>query len=566
MSDNSKNDFNENKRPLKKSQLSILFVSCHIEEGPEAVSLGAASVAANLHKYFPDTVSINIVETYVKNGVTDLLKKISQYHADMIGFSMYSWNRDIMMEAAVALKNKNLVTDSEAITQFLFCGGPEVTAQPNHLSKSEGGPFDAVICGEGEIAVKELAESLINHQKPQTFFPNTNISKEEIEALPSPWLEGILNAKNRSGILWELARGCPYSCTYCYESKGGKTLRYFSDERIFSELDYFAKTKPASVFVLDPTFNTNKERAKTILQAIKKTAPKIHWHFEIRGELLTREQANLFGALNSSLQIGLQSSNPKVCALAGRNFNPDIFSSKISLLHEAGVSFGLDLIYGLPGDSLDGYKKSLDYALSLYPDNLDMFKLSILPGTLMYDETESLELHANKNPPYQIISGKNFSEKDLSEAERLSASANLFYNRGRSVAWFMQMIYPLGKKPSKFLESFTEYLSKRKLSFDTANSFEIEKLQLDFLDTCYTKAKKEYLLPLVYDIVRFHGAWGRALAEGLNTEIFCNYHPDEIFNSGTMDIEELAEDLEPYSCKLLIKSLSEGAEYSVIKK
>jgi radical SAM superfamily enzyme YgiQ (UPF0313 family) len=550
---------------INDKKLSVVFVSCHIEEGPESVSLGAASVAAALKKHFANKVSIHLVETFLKDNRDTLLKKVSEYNADVIGFSMYSWNREIMMRAAAALKNKNS-------NCFLFCGGPEVTALPKGLSITEGGPFDSVICGEGELAAIELIESIINHQEPKSFFPNTNISAEEMASLPSPWLEHIIDIKKQSGVLWELARGCPYACTYCYESKGEKSVRYFSDERILAELQFFAETKPVSVFVLDPTFNTNKKRAKNILHAIKKTATNIHWHFEIRGELLTKEQAKLFSEINTSLQIGLQSSNPKVCALAGRTFNPDLFASKISLLHEAGVSFGLDLIYGLPGDTLGGYTKSLDYALSLYPDNLDMFRLSVLPGTMMFDQAESLGLNANKKAPYNLIAGNNFSAKDLHEAEKLSNAANLFYNRGRSVAWFMQMIYPLEKRPSKFLESFTEFLIKQKINIDSLStiesldSFQIEKLQLDFLDSCYVKAKKDYLLPLVYDIVRFHAAWGRAIAEGSNAEIICNYHIDEIFNSGTMDIEEMAEELEPFHCKLIVKSLPEGPEYSVVKK
>ncbi len=543
---------------MQKSQFSIVFVLCHLDEGPEAVPLGPASIAANLKKHFPN-ISIYLIETFLKDGVHFLLQKISRHPADMIGFSMYSWNRNIMIKAAASLKAQNKDT-------FLFCGGPEVTARPNGLSITEGGYFNSVVCGEGESAVKELVEHGINHQKPQTFFPNTGIPKEDIACLPSPWLEGILDAQNRDGVLWELARGCPYACTYCYESKGGKTLRYFSDERIFAELNYFSKSNPSSVFVLDPTFNTNKERAAVILQAIKKTAPKIHWHFEIRGELLTRNQAKLFGEINASLQIGLQSGSPKVCALAGRTFNPDLFASKIGLLHEAGVSFGLDLIYGLPGDSLDGYKKSLDYALSLYPDNLDMFRLSVLPGTLMYDETESLMLRADKEAPYELISGKNFSANDLYKAECLSRAVDLFYNRGRSVAWFNQILFPLGKKPSAFLESFADFWDTQKVPAASLDSFEIENLQLSFLDTCYKKAKKDYLLPLVWDIVRFHGAWGRALAEGINTEIICNYHPDAIFNADTMDVEELAEDLEPFRCKLSVKSSPEKPEYSVTRK
>ena len=64
------------------------------------------------------------------------------------------------------------------------------------------------------------------------------------ENLPSPYLTGTLNpAEYQNGALWELARGCPFKCAYCYESKGEKTVAYFPMERIRQELDFFAKQK-----------------------------------------------------------------------------------------------------------------------------------------------------------------------------------------------------------------------------------------------------------------------------------------------------------------------------------
>ena len=537
--------------------LSVLFISCHLEEGPEAVPLGAASVAACLKGSLGSAVSIRLAETYVNDGAPGIVSAALLGRENVIGFSMYTWNREIMTAAAKSLREKNS-------SAFLFCGGPEATALPEGLTVPEGGPFDAVIPGEGELAALELINRIAAGKEITAVFPKIPIPLDELVRLPSPWLNGTLNAEDRRGILWELARGCPYNCTYCYESKGEKTLRYFSDERIFAELSCFAAAKPDSVFVLDPTFNTNKERANRILETIIKTAPDIHWHFEVRGELITREQARLFSRLHTSLQIGLQSQDPKVCALAGRTFNRDLFTSRIGLLHEAGVSFGLDLIYGLPGDSLQGYKKSLDFALSLYPDNLDMFRLSVLPGTLMYDQAESLGLKASRRAPYGIISSTTFSGNDLGTAERLSGAANLFYNRGRAVAWFNQLLYPLGKKPSQFLEGFTRFLEKQGAPLP-ADSMEIEKLQLAFLERSYQEAKKEYLLPVVWDTVRLHGAWGRALAEGLSTVIECSYHYDDILNPETLDIEELIEELEPFEGTVRVDPSPVGPVYSFIQ-
>jgi radical SAM superfamily enzyme YgiQ (UPF0313 family) len=122
------------------------------------------------------------------------------------------------------------------------------------------------------------------------------------------------------------------------------------------------------------------------------------------------------------------------------------------------VSFGLDLIYGLPGDTLAGYRKSLDFALSLYPNNLDLFRLSVLPGTILFEKAAEYGLKTNGKAPYMMISTPDFSAADLAKAEKLSRGTEIFYNQGRAVAWFNQVLYPLKMRPSIFLDEFAAWL------------------------------------------------------------------------------------------------------------
>lgn len=556
-----------------KSKLNIVLAAVHLEEGPEAVPLGAACVASALKAAFASSVpgiSVALVETFAAEGAAALIEKIfAQTLSDTIdapgtinaiGFSLYSWNRGVCLEAAAQIRR-----DSPDI--FLFCGGPEATALPGGLHISDGGPFDAVIRGEGELAAVELIGRRFFCEPAASPAPGTGLvtgteppavlSEAELASLPSPWLDGTLTVRDRPGILWELARGCPYACAYCYESKGNKYVRYISEERLQKELKLFIKesavcqgTEGIYVFVLDPTFNTDNRRAIRILDMIinsNTVSQSIHWHFEVRGELLTREQARRFARLGASLQIGLQTADPKVSALINRSLEREKFASKMNLLNEEGISFGLDLIYGLPGDTLAGYRKSLDFALSLYPNNLDLFRLSVLPGTILFEKMAEYGLKTEGKAPYTVISTPEFSAVDLAKAEKLSAGTDIFYNRGRAVAWFNQVLYPLKMRPSIFLDEFTAWLREKGIFIDDAvndsvigNSVEIEKLQLAFLEKFYKQKKKEKLIPAVRDIVRYHGAWGRALAEGLSTDINFNYEPEDVLSEDAMDIESFA--------------------------
>jgi hypothetical protein len=537
---------------MKQFTGKVVLAAVHLEPGPEAVPLGAASVAAALKAAFPGLL-VRLTETCVKDGAEALVRKIRAAFPDSTdvpvaaGFSLYSWNRETMVRAAALLRK-------ERPSWFLFCGGPEATALPGGLSQTEGGPFDAVIAGEGEagavLALGKWLSSDSNAAADTASESGGPFAAGDFAAYPSPWLDGTLDAAKREGVLWELARGCPYSCAYCYESiglrfdesHGSKRVRYTGEERLLAELRTFLRAKAPYVFVLDPTFNADDKRAIRVLRLIETetqealTGTQTQWHFEVRAERLTGEQARRFARIGASLQIGLQTADSKTAALIGRDFNRGRFVSGIGRLNREGVIFGLDLIYGLPGDSLAGFKRSLDFALSLYPNNLDLFPLAVLPGTALYEQAAELGLAAAKTAPYEVISSADFPAADLAKAKTLCEAADVFYNQGRAVAWFNQVLYPLKIKPSAFLEGFAKYLD----SLDSPVLNSIEEQQLNYLSQRYGKANKTALLPAVKDIVRYHGAWGRALAENAVTVIDFNYDPDEVLGEAAMDLQSFA--------------------------
>ena len=98
--------------------------------------------------------------------------------------------------------------------------------------------------------------------------------------------------------------------------------------------------------------------------------------------------------------------------------------------------FGFDLIYGLPGDTLQGFKNSIDFALSLYPNNLELFCLSVLPGTALHESAPGFGLEWQSGSPYHVVNNPTFSKNDLQKAKRLSFATNIFYTKGRAVPYF----------------------------------------------------------------------------------------------------------------------------------
>jgi hypothetical protein len=286
-------------------------------------------------------------------------------------------------------------------------------------------------------------------------------------------------------------------------------------------LKHFSSSGVSQVFVLDSTFNFDQKRAKKILRMIKKYAPDIHFHFEVRSEFIDYEMAQLFSQVACSLQIGLQSADHAVLKLVGRTFNKADFSTKIGLLNESGATFGFDLIFGLPGDTPGGFCCSLDYALSLYPNHLDIFPLAVLPGTKLATHGADLKMRWNPHPPYLVEITDTFSAEDISEATDLAVACDVFYTRGKAVAWFNSVTSVLGLKPSEFLRQFscwiTERLGHRSIESDFSDD-DVTELQQLFLEKMFSGKKVRRFLPLALDIVQYHNLYATLLFAPLDAK------------------------------------------------
>lgn len=500
------------KVPVHKTTPRISLVSIHNGPSPQAVPLANAflkSAAINTK------VDICLIEFFTGQVADECARAIFQTLPNAVGFSIYAWNRELSTKIADQLRI--LLPDVN-----LFAGGPEVTADTENILKA--GIFDFVIRGDGEIPFTELCNNMAAkkgfgdisgiHSCTETQLPSTTQVISNLDNIPSPYLSGILDTRSYSGILWQLSRGCCFSCDFCFDSLGRSGVRRFSLERLEAELKYFTSTGVSQVFVLDSTFNQDIKRAKAILRMIKKIAPGIHFHFEVRSEFIDREMAGLFSKITCSLQIGLQSSDPGVLEHVGRTFNRNDFSSRINLLNESGAVFGFDLMYGLPYDTLQGFYNSLDFALALYPNHLDIFPLAVLPGTELNLRSDCIGLKHLSTPPYKLISSPTFSMEDMHKAHQVASACDVFFTRGKAVAWFNNVMAVLGLKPSVFLERFSEMLALLKGADFSESDFtdsEVRSLQRDFLEQTFSVRRLKRFQPLVMDLVDYHYHYAAAL-------------------------------------------------------
>jgi len=90
----------------------------------------------------------------------------------------------------------------------------------------------------------------------------------------------------------------------------------------------------------------------------------------------------LHGAGYNRLSLGMQSFRDDELALLGRIHTAEESLQAYRWAHEAGfTNLNLDLIYGLPRQTVAQWRESLERALSLGPEHLSLYGLSVEPGT-----------------------------------------------------------------------------------------------------------------------------------------------------------------------------------------
>lgn len=499
--------------------MNIVFATLHVRPSAQAISLAAGCLAAALP---PDRrARTRLLDFFPAQPLSDMTALIMAEDPDLVVFPTYCWNR-----GQVISLSRNLHQQKPAL--FLIAGGPEVTG--DHAKLAAEAPWLILLRGEGETGFPLLVDTLAGQRSPETiagitFWQNDKLCitpgqlpVKDGSALVSPWLTGCLTPASGGGVLWEISRGCAFSCDYCFDARGQEGVRELGRERLEAELDLFVKAGVSQIWLLDSTFNFPPQRGLSLLEFLLAKAPQIHFHIEAKLEYLNRQLIHLLGQLSCSVQFGLQSTNVEALKAVHRPLDLEHLKRQVHMLEAEGVIYGFDLIYGLPGDNYEGFRNSLDAALRFSPNHVHMFRLAVLPGTRLAQQKDRHGLIAQENPPYEIISSTSWSATDLKKSSLLAAATDLFYNSGRAVAYFPAILAALQTTPSTFFEEFCAWAINqghinpaRPAAIEQISAHQAYQLQQDYLQWRLRNNQKAHLIAAMLDLLSYHYHYAETL-------------------------------------------------------
>jgi radical SAM superfamily enzyme YgiQ (UPF0313 family) len=418
----------------RSSRRKVLLVQLPIPPlGPDPIR-GNVPLAAGYLKLFAgqrglhESYAIEILPAAVANSYGDraLVAAIAERDPWLVGFTCYLWNIERTLWLAHELKRCRP-------RMRIVLGGPEIT--PDNAWVLQTPDYDFAVIGEGEQTLADLLVSILGDHVPPAGIPGLYVPPTgsacrfdprrrppfrtplpDLNQLGSPYLAGILDAADEEMLLLETTRGCVFKCKFCYYPKSYDKQYYLAAEHILANLQHAQERGAREVFLLDPTLNQRKDFAE-FLRVLAQGNPgrRFSYFGELRGEGVTEQTAKLLREANfTEVEVGLQSIEPDAQAKMDRKNNLKAFERGVRAMMAEGIRVKVDLIVGLPGDTIESVRRGFHYLKEkeLY-DDVQVFNFSILPGTAFRQEAEELGLKFQGRPPYYLLRTPALGREDL---------------------------------------------------------------------------------------------------------------------------------------------------------
>ena len=125
------------------------------------------------------------------------------------------------------------------------------------------------------------------------------------------------------------------------------------------------------------------------------------------------------------VSLGVQTDNDEQLRKLGRPHNYAQVVAAVQRIRKAGFrNLSLDLMYGLPGQTLDSWEKTLRHVLALNPEHMSCYALKVEPGTPLYDYKDACNLPSDDTQADMYLSAvemlrvKGFRQYEISNFAR----------------------------------------------------------------------------------------------------------------------------------------------------
>ena len=252
-----------------------------------------------------------------------------------------------------------------------------------HPARSSDGELDMLrIKG---LAWRKGDEIMVN-------FPRPFISS--LDDLPIPMHELLPLQKYRMPLIKGpftfivTSRGCPAGCTYCIKHVSYQySTRLRSPKLIMEELWRLKELGINNIHMYADLFTVNRDQVMDLCQRMIDEKINIKWTCNSRVDFVDQEMLAMMGkAGNWYISWGIESANEQILKHAKKGADPAKAQKALTWARAAGIKNWGYFIIGLPGETEDTIRQTIDFAKKL-PLDIALFHVAApYPGTPFFFE------------------------------------------------------------------------------------------------------------------------------------------------------------------------------------
>lgn len=341
-----------------------------------------------------------------------------------------------------------LVADSAAMARLkarygapIFCFGPHASTTPAE-SMAKAPEVDGMFVGEPEDAAMELAALETLNEAGNVAAMTYRRGGEVIPHRAHGSFTGFLTAPlpawdlldlsqyslplvNKSYVIVETSRGCPYTCDFCVAPiHQGHKFRERSASAIVDEMAHMVRNHGVKFFYLwGDTVTLNVKSFSAICEEIIARGLDVQWFGNARADNL--QDPAFVDRLKRSgcwmLALGIETESDDTRKDMMKRLESEKIRTALINMRAAGIkSFGF-FILGYPGEDVKALDRTIEYAIDLDPDFANFYPAVPYPGTELYNKAKRDGLLASEDwtkmeYSYYLLKGNGLDEQVVMDA------------------------------------------------------------------------------------------------------------------------------------------------------
>jgi len=316
--------------------------------------------------------------------IVDILSEVNMFKPELVGLACVTHLINVVSEITRKIQDEH----PDIVT---LIGGPHVNESAEEALKQTNA--NIAIKGETEITIIDVVKSIDSYRNKHTVIVGEKV--KDLNYIPFP-ARHLLNIEKYTALPntykkypnvghMITSRGCPFTCTFCADANTGYRQR--SVDNVIEEIKSLQKEyNVKEIAFWDDIFPLNRKWTIEFCKRIAEEKIKIDWSCYCRIDLLDEE---LVRAMKSAgcwnMFLGLESGDQEILNNIKKRTTLNQIREKVNLLKKVGIEVRGSFVLGLPGETPDKARKTIDFAIELDPDYAQFTLATPFPGTELYN-------------------------------------------------------------------------------------------------------------------------------------------------------------------------------------